>query len=210
MQQSWVRSIHNGVSEGFFPPPDQPSDGARKRSILYVGRAGPYKNLTGLIRAFARLRELCPAPVVLQVAGSPDSRYPEAPSLARELGVEEGIEWLGYLSDDDLRKAYQDADALAHPSLYEGFGLQVLEAMACGTPVVCSDRGSLPEVAGDAALLVDPENTESLAQALLVVLTQPQVADGLVARGLDRAAEFTWERTARQTLAVFHEVNEKE
>lgn len=201
-----VRAVHCGVSERFRPPAAAPrKDGAAARSVLYVGRADPYKNIGALVRAFAAVRQRCPFPVELVVAGSPDPRYPEAGDLAQALGVAGSIRWTGYLSDADLVALYQRADVLAHPSRYEGFGLQVLEAMACGVPVVCSNAASLPEVAGDAALLFAPDDVDALAANIVRVLTTPDLAAGLARKGLAQAATFTWERTARETLQAYEE-----
>lgn len=202
-----VRAIPCGVSERFCPPaarPPQPPDSPR--TILYVGRADPYKNLQTLVRAFALLRGNARVPARLVIAGSPDPRYPEAAELARSLGLAEAVRWTGYLPDDELVALYQSADVLAHPSRYEGFGLQVLEAMACGVPVVCSNAASLPEVAGSAALMTGPDDAEGFAALIERVLCNPQLAAELSARGIEQARSFTWERTARETLAAFREV----
>ena len=110
---------------------------------------------------------------------------------------------LGFVDDADLPAMYRNAVLFAFPSLYEGFGLPVLEAMACGVPVVCSNASSLPEVAGDAALLVNPHDTNELAEAMARVLEDADLRQAMVARGLAQAAQFTWERAARQLLAAF-------
>lgn len=170
--------------------------------ILFVGRADPYKNLSGLLDVFARIwkpgRNLR-----LRVIGAHDPRYPEARRKAEALGLGPAVQWDGYATGADLVAAYRRATLLAFPSLYEGFGLPVLEAMACGAPVVCSNRGSLPEVADTAALIADPEHPVAFAAAIERVLSEPHLAADLTARGLRRAAEFTWLRTARQTRAAW-------
>ena len=135
--------------------------------------------------------------------GPQDARYPEAPDLAVKLGVQDAVDWIGYVTPEELRRTYQMADVFCLPSRYEGFGLTVLEAMACGTPVVCSNIGSLPEVADDAARLVDPAIRPDLVQALVDVLTQPALAADLRQRGLIRARKFTWQRTAELTLKAY-------
>lgn len=198
-----VRVVYNGVSNAFRPAAQVPHKDHEARCLLYVGRSDPYKNLEGLVQAFARLRTMMAPPVKLRLVGPRDPRYPEAQRLAQRLGVAEHVEATGYLAPEALVQAYQSADALVHPSRYEGFGLQVLEAMACGTPVVCSNRGALPEVVGDAALLVDPDDIDGLAQAMHRVLTDDALARELATRGLRRAAEFTWRRAAVATLAVY-------
>ena len=204
-----VRSIPCGVSPAYRPPGDREAtgDGAPKK-ILYVGRSDPYKNLTILIEAFAQARREMPVPPQLIVAGSPDPRYPEGPARARELGIDDAVTWTGYLTDEALVRAYQDADLLVHPSQYEGFGLPVLEAMACGTPVICSNASSLPEVAGDAAILLAPDDTQGYSHHMVAVLTDPELSASLARRGLDQARKFSWQATARATLAVYRDVME--
>ena len=120
------------------------------------------------------------------------------------------MHFASYVSDQDLVSFYNAADVFAFPSLYEGFGLPVLEAMACGTPVVASNAASLPEVVGDAGLLADPHSSEALAKTIASVLEDSELAAELSRRGLERARQFTWERTARGTLAVYHSLIEGE
>ena len=202
-----LRVIPCGVGARFRPAAARPPRAAdRVRSVLYVGRFDPYKNVAVLIRAFARARAASPFPLRLTLAGAPDARYPETRALVRELGLGDAVAWTGYLSDAQLVTAYQGADVLAHPSRYEGFGLQVLEAMACGVPVVCSNAASLPEVAGDAAILQNPDDEKGFAQAIARVLTDDALAADLSSRGLRQAAQFTWERAARATLDVYREL----
>jgi glycosyltransferase involved in cell wall biosynthesis len=198
-----IRVVYNGVSEQFRPRSVERSPA---KTILYVGRQDPYKNLCGLIEIFAKVRRRIRGPLRLVIAGADDPRYPESARRAAELDVERDILRTGYLTPEQLVDAYAQADVLAHPSFYEGFGLQVLEAMACGLPVVCSQRSSLPEVAGEAALLVDPDDHEAFAAAIERVLTRPAVAHDLIGRGLEQAARFHWNKTARETLRVYEEV----
>lgn len=212
-RQPDVVAIPCGVDTNLFTPATTPprtdtTDNGRQRNVLYVGRADPYKNLVGLLHALHRARDTCPFPVVLRIAGPPDPRYPEARLTARELGLETAVEWTGYLSDAQLVQAYREADLLALPSYYEGFGLPVIEAMACGTPVVCSNRGSLPEVAGNAAIVIDPDIDGALADAMVRILTEPALRDRLRQAGLQRAQQFTWERTARETAKLYGRIND--
>ncbi len=199
-----VSVIGEGVAPMFTPPAERPvpTPGAPKK-IFWVGRPDPYKNLAGLLRAFAELRRRAAFPVQLRLAGALDPRYPEAPGLARELGLADAVAWLGYLTDAQLLAEYQQADVFVLPSLYEGFGLPVLEAMACGTPVVCANCASLPEVAGDAALQFAPMDHAGLGRALQRMLEEPGLAAEYSARGLARARQFTWETTARRTLDAY-------
>jgi len=202
-----VHTVYNGVSPDFSPAAtEKRHDDNRERTLLYVGRADPYKNLTTLVQALALLNDNTNAPAVkLLIAGSRDERYPEAENLARELGLNDKIEWTGYLSDSELIDTYRSADLLVHPSRYEGFGLQIIEAMACGTPVVCSNAGSLPEVAGDAAITVDPDDVQGFAAAISKVLTDPQLSRDMTARGLRQAQKFTWRKSAEQTLQIYRQ-----
>ena len=178
--------------------------GARaEKTILWVGRADPYKNLVGLIEAFAALRKQYRLPVELRLVGPKDRRYPEASRRAASLGVADAVTWLGYLPDDRLVNEYQHADVFVQPSWYEGFGLPVLEAFACGMPVICSNKGSLPEVAGGAALTVQPQDMIGLTEAMRRVLTNSRLARDMRARGLRQAQKFTWEATARMTLETY-------
>jgi glycosyltransferase involved in cell wall biosynthesis len=198
-----IIAVPNGVAPEYRPA--EKKRGAEK-SILYVGRFDPYKNVTGLIEAFAKARKRCKMPVRLRVVGPADPRYPEAPARARQLGLDPFIAWDGYVSGEDLVNAYQDADVFVLLSFYEGFGLTVLEAMACGTPVVCSSRSSLPEVAGSAALMVDPDDSTQTAAAIVRVLEDARLAAELHEKGMRRAAQFTWTRTAAATLKAYEQI----
>lgn len=198
-----VRVVYNGVAPEYQ---SVPRPAAAKKTILYVGRFDPYKNVEGLLEVFARVRSRGGPDVRLRIIGAPDPRYPEAPRKARELGLEGAVEWSGYAGGMDLVAAYQQADVFALLSRYEGFGLTVLEAMACGTPVVCSRIGALREVAGDAALLVDPDDPEAAADALWRVLNDSGVATDLSRKGPERARQFTWARTAADTVKIYEEV----
>ena len=195
-----------GVDARHVPTAEKPSARGEPKTILYVGRSDPYKNLAGLVEAFARLVGEGGVDARLRIVGSPDARYPEAADAARRLGVADRVEWSGYVDDAGLLKAYQEADVLALLSRYEGFGLPVLEAMACGTPVVCSNAASLPEVAGGAALLVNPGDAAAAAAALRQALANPVTASRLRAAGLAQAAKFSWRAAAAAVLRVYAEV----
>jgi glycosyltransferase involved in cell wall biosynthesis len=198
-----VIAIYEAASE-HYAPAEHPATG--HQTILYVGRLDPYKNVAALVRAFGRIRRSGASNVRLRLIGPPDDRYPEVRQLIATENLAGHIDGPGYVSGDELRAAYQSADVFVLPSLYEGFGLPVLEAMACGTPVVCSRRASLPEVAGDAALLVDPENIDELTHAIQTILHDPAQAATLRRKGLARAAGFSWDRTARNTLRVYQQL----
>ncbi|OGV57229.1 MAG: hypothetical protein A2283_21110 [Lentisphaerae bacterium RIFOXYA12_FULL_48_11] len=207
-----VRTIYCGVSPQFKPllqsvkPQQTPGrHDTRKRIILYVGRSDPYKNLSTLVMAFFSATKVCPFPIELMIAGPPDTRYPEAAILTSKLGIENTVRWTGYLSDEQLVQTYQNADLLVHPSKYEGFGLQVAEAMACGIPVISSNAGSLPEVTGNAAVLLDPEDVNGFTDKIHEILTDPATIASMSEKGITQAAKFTWLNTARETLSIYKE-----
>jgi glycosyltransferase involved in cell wall biosynthesis len=205
-RQDRVHTIPCGVSDTYRDIPARPPKAAgstEMRTILYVGRMDPYKNVDTLLRAFALIRRQSPVPVELAMVGAPDARYPHYPLLARELGIDGALRWTGYLSDGELQTLFGRADLLIHPSRYEGFGLQVAEAMAAGVPVVCSTGGSLPEVAGEAARMVDPDDTEGFARHAVEVLSSASLWQALSEAGRRQAAQFTWRRTAEETLKVY-------
>lgn len=196
----------DGVEARYTPGGDKPSARGGPKTVLYVGRSDPYKNLPGLVEALARLVREGGVDARLRIVGSPDARYPEARETAARLGVTDRVEWAGYLDETDLLQAYRNADVLALLSKYEGFGLPVLEAMACGTPVVCSNAASLPEVAGAAARLVEPGDVAGAAAALREVLTNPAEQARLRAAGLEQAKKFAWRTAAEAMLKLYGEL----
>ncbi|MFO1039737.1 MAG: glycosyltransferase family 1 protein [Geminicoccaceae bacterium] len=201
--------VHNGVGDHFTPTPEDmlapalARYGIRRPYVLAVGRAEPRKNLERVIAAAARVRRRMPD-LSLVLAGAPS--WAER-GLQAALAAEGGShgKWVGYVPNREMPLLYGGAAVFLFPSLWEGFGIPVLEAMACGTPVITSDGSSLPEVAGDAALLVDPTDTEAIAQALDRVLSDPALAATLHERGRRQAARFSWQRTAVETLAVYEQ-----
>jgi len=179
--------------------------------LLYVGRTNPQKNIPRLVEAFAVLRgEIQDDPVYrnlrLLIIGDEISRYPALRHAVIQSRVEDTVRFLGFVPIDTLRSFYQAASAFVFPSLYEGFGLPPLEAMACGTPVVCSNVSSLPEVVGDAAEIVNPENVFDIARGMREVLLDRPRRSLLVERGFKQALRFSWERTAQQVLDAYEEI----
>jgi glycosyltransferase involved in cell wall biosynthesis len=179
--------------------------------LLYVGRTNPQKNIPRLVEAFAVLRgEIQEHPVYrdlrLLIIGDEISRYPALRHAVIHSRVEDTVRFLGFVPIDTLRAFYQAASAFVFPSLYEGFGLPPLEAMACGTPVVCSSVNSLPEVVGDAAEIVNPENVFDIARGMREVLLDRTRRSRLVERGFEQARRFSWERTAQQVLDAYEEI----
>lgn len=197
-----------GIAPHFIPASKEVVDQVRRhfglvgRYLLFVGAFNPRKNLARCLQAFARLRDTFPeAQFVL--AGPRASPSGSLGLLIQQLDIAERLVFTGPVAEADLPALYAGAEALIFPSLCEGFGLPPLEAMACGTPVITSPLASLPEVAGDAALMVDPYSVEAIAEAMQGILQDQALAANLRARGLSRAAQFTWEYTARTTLEVY-------
>src|SRR6266851_419340 len=198
-----VHVIPNGYDHAEFVPVGPATDDGGVPYVLYVGNLLPHKNLPRLIEAVARVARQFPVRLVVAGSGTP-GRLAELRRLAENAGSL--LELMPYVSQRALPALYRGASLVAMPSLAEGFGLPPLEAMACGTPVVVGNTSAMPEVVGDAGLLIDPEDTSAISDAILRLLTQEPLRKDLIARGLARAAAFSWERTARQVLAVLDEV----
>jgi len=180
--------------------------------LLYAGNIRPQKNIPRLVEAFAVAREqLSRHPVYgdlhLIIIGDEVSRFPSVRRAVMQTRVERSVRFLGFVPFDTLRVFFESAAAFVFPSLYEGFGLPPLEAMASGTPVVASNVSALLEVVGDAAFLVNPENVFEIARGIQEVLLDEELRRGLIAKGKTQAARFSWERTARQVLEVYREVH---
>lgn len=170
--------------------------------VLSVGRLEPRKNLVRLIRAFRRARARVDDGLELILVGQKDFRFE---AIEEEIGRSpDGVRWLGAVPDEDLPALYNLARLFAFVSLVEGFGMPVLESMACGTPVLASPRGALPEVGGDAVAWVEPEDEDAMAGGITDLLTDTDRAARKRRTGLERARAFTWQDAARQTLAVYH------
>ncbi len=208
-----IAVIPCGVSDDFHPDRD-PVLLAQLRArlnlpaeqfILFVGGADPRKNHRVLLEALAERRELLEKRALVCL-GDPHHAQGGIMANATRLQVADRVVCAGHVSVEELRTLYSCADLFVFPSLYEGFGMPVLEAMACGTPVITSNRTSLPEVAGDAAVLVDPDRTTELGNAMGRILKDAAFRNALVEKGLARAKEFTWANAARQTMAVYREL----
>jgi glycosyltransferase involved in cell wall biosynthesis len=205
-----------GVSEEFRPTPDPRalSELTRRLAVptehflLFVGGADPRKNHGTFLQAFARCVARLPGHSVILV-GDQVHRFGDMRETVRTLGLDRRVVCAGIVPMTDLRLLYSHADLFVFPSVYEGFGMPVLEAMACGAPVITSNRTALPEVAGDAAVLVNPEDAEELAEAIIRVLEDSALRDSLRAKGFERVKQFSWERAAHQTMAVYREVCEE-
>ncbi|HYN88210.1 MAG TPA: glycosyltransferase family 1 protein [Ardenticatenaceae bacterium] len=206
-----IHVIHLGVNHERFFARYRPE--ARQRAgrmlgieppyVLALGTLEPRKNLPTLLHAYARLGPTVPKLVLAGARG-----WGEGPlfDLVRTLGLQDRVRFTGYVPEAVLPDLYAGSRLFVYPSLYEGFGLPVLEALACGAPVITSSSSSLPEVAGEAALFVDPTSVDALAEAMWRVLDNKRLRDDLRAKGPKHAARFNWERTARETLAVYDSV----
>jgi glycosyltransferase involved in cell wall biosynthesis len=181
-----VRVVYPGLDERFSPGEGRGGE----RYVLHLGSNDARDNTATVVRAFAAASEQASAPVRLLVAGGANGP------------AGDGVEFLGRVSDEELVALYRGAAAYVDATLYEGFGFQPLEAMACGAPVVASSATSSPEVAGDAAVLVDPSDADALAAALVRVLEEPGLAEDLRRKGFERAGTFTWARTADALLEL--------
>jgi glycosyltransferase involved in cell wall biosynthesis len=206
-----IEVIPWGCEPRFQPMPDRDRFAALQqkyhlpeRYILFVGTLEPRKNLTTLLRAFTMLRdERHGDEVKLVVAGRLGWLYTDVMITADTLALTNEVIFTGFVDDEDLPHLYRGAQLFVFPSLYEGFGLPILEAMASGVPVVTSNTASMPEVAGDAAILVNPHKPQALAEAMARVLAEAHLRQELTQKGLARARCFTWERTAQRTLEVY-------
>jgi glycosyltransferase involved in cell wall biosynthesis len=173
-----------------------------------VGTIEPRKNLARALRAFGRIAPSLPDHQFV-IVGQPGWKYGEVLSEARRADLAGKVVLTGYVPEEELPIFYNHAVALVYPSLYEGFGLPLIEAMACGTPVLTSAGSSLSEVAADAALFVPPTREDTMAEAMTALATDGSLRADLRRRGLERAATFSWERTARETIEVYREVAEE-
>lgn len=183
--------------------------GLPQHFILHVGTLSPGKNLMSLLDAYAILKRKIDSLHKLVVVGPTGWLYDSIFERVSHLRLKDDVTFLGYIEDVDLVHIYNLADIFVLVSLYEGFGFPPLEAMACGTPVVTSNAGSLPEVVGEAALMVDPRDVEGLAKTMEKLLMDSALRDELIEKGFARTKLFSWEETARKTLAVYKEVGEK-
>jgi glycosyltransferase involved in cell wall biosynthesis len=203
-----ISVIWNGAGENFRPLTETEARAVLARYglepgfLFALGRLNRRKNLGSLLRAYAALRAQGRADLSLVIGGKVDHGAEE---IVRGFGESSRINWVGFIPDADLPAFYAAAACFVYPSLFEGFGLPLVEAMACGCPVVSSDRTSCPEVVGTAGLLVDPEDVTAIAAAIARVLDDDALRADLRDRGLARSRLFTWQETARQTLAVLRE-----
>jgi len=204
-----ISVVYEGIDHRLFlPVPHRIYD---TPYILFVGSEHPQKNLTGLVKAFnqlkgePRFKEL--KLVKVGKAGGQEADFRgQTMEVVSALGLVGEVIFTDFVSEADLPAYYSGAEVFVLPSLYEGFGFPVLEAMACGCPVVTSNTSSLPEVVGEAGIMVNPDDTDSLAEAMRQVLTDSKLRKEMVRKGLEQANKFSWEKVARETLEVYNQV----
>lgn len=206
-----VSIVHYGPPRSFRPqPPDRVADILRRRGladspfILFVGEITHRKNPIWLVEAFGKVAGRLPDHVLV-IAGPPGLGYEKVTARIAELGLRNRVLLPGHVAHDELPALMAGARVFVLPSAYEGFGMPVLEAMMCGTPVVVSDAGSLPEVVGEAGFVVPQAEPSALASAILKIAQDPSTRDRLVRKGYERLGAFSWERAARQTVAVYED-----
>jgi glycosyltransferase involved in cell wall biosynthesis len=208
-----IRVVYQGPDEQFCVAKDEKDlvntrnkYNAQTGYFLHISSSDPRDNTQAVIRALQRVKPELRIPKKLIIGGDMDSEKLGFKKLIRELNLENSIIFTGRLSEEELLALYQAADLFIDPSLYEGFGLQVVEAMACGIPVITSNLTSLPEIVGDAAILVNPTDIDSLTSAMVRVLTDSRLQNSMRQKSLERAKLFSWDKAARETLAIYEEL----
>ena len=211
-----IHRVYPGVDQSIFYPVQAgqeeqaknilKANGITDRYILFVGTIEPRKNLSNLLKAFALLKQRKKFNGKLVAVGMSGWMNEGLEDLIRELQIKEDVIFPGFLSNEALRIFYNHAEVFVFPSFYEGFGFPIVEAFSCAAAVVTSNISSCPEIAQDAALTVDPNNVDAIAQAIIKIVEDPAFKKGLIQKGLKRAQEFSFSRMAEQTLAVYNEV----
>lgn len=202
-----VTTIHLGVDRRFFTAGAARVAPRTEPRMLFPGAPVARKNLDLVLYAMAKAApESALSRVCLQISGAAADRFPDRVTQIRGLGLADRVQWLGQIPVEEMPAVYAAADLCVYPSLYEGFGFPPLEAMACGTPVVASNASCLPEILGDAALLIDPSDVRGFSAAVESVLSDQGIRTRLIEAGQKHVADFTWERCAAQTVAVYREV----
>ncbi|TKJ34736.1 glycosyl transferase family 1 [bacterium (candidate division B38) B3_B38] len=210
---SRIEVIHNGIDPRFFRQPSENELLRVKRKfqidypcILFVGNLKPHKNLTNLLKAFALLRGRRERGLKLVVAGAERDKSPHMRETIDRLSLGAEVRFLGYVNKEELCCLYHLAELFAFPSFYEGFGLPPLEAMACGTPVIASNLSSLPEVLGDAAVMVNPHQVEEIAEGMRQLIENIPLREELIRRGAQQVKKYSWEEAARRYLSLFAQI----
>jgi glycosyltransferase involved in cell wall biosynthesis len=214
-----IHTVYNGISPLFRPVradeqllEAREKYGSERDYLLFVGHIDPFKNILRMLDAYSMVRNEigATAPRLILISPTPerDWFYKVVQQKISVMSLQDDITILGNVPDQDLPVLYSGAEALLIPSLYEGFGLPAIEAMACGTPVIASNICSLPEVCGNAALLVDPYSTDSVAEGIHTIISDKRLRNELSGCGLNRAVQFSWEKTARETLKIYKQISQ--
>ena len=212
MDPEKITVVHLAADSTFKQLPENELTGVRKKFglegpfVLHLATINPRKNLEFLVRAFARVRTKLDVPTKLVITGKKGWYYDKLFQLVDDLKLGDSVVFTGYVTDEEKVALYNAATVMAFPSLYEGFGFPPLEAMQCGTPVVSSNTSSLPEVVGDAGILLPPTDEVAWADALGRLLSNPRERAAMTEKGLAQAKKFSWERTAKETMAVYERV----
>jgi glycosyltransferase involved in cell wall biosynthesis len=208
-----IRVIYNGIAQRFKPVTNKieiqevtAKYGVSEPYLLFVGMIKPNKNIQTLIRAYIELRKSATYEYPLVIVGDKSWDFDEVMKVVHKFKAENGIIFTGVVSDEDLPYLYSGAELFVFPSLLEGFGIPVIEAMACGTPVVTSNRTSIPEITNGAAILVDPLDVNAIAEAMHSIVSDSELRGRLSEKGINQAKVFSWEKTARETLQLYHEI----
>jgi len=206
--------IYGAPSPDFHPYPEHEVEKIRNKYklnfkyALFLGTVEPRKNLEMLLDAYSQVYNIIPHKLV--IVGNLGWKFSSIFKKLDEMGIEENVIFTGFIPDTDLPQLFCGAEFFIYPSLYEGFGLPVVESMACGTPVVTSNSSSLPEVAGDAGILIDPNSSESLAKGIFDLANNPELRNKLSQLGIEQARKFTWEKSAKKTIEVYRKVMEEQ
>ncbi len=217
LPQDSITTTHLAVNEQYHPRMGAERDAAVRAKydlpdqfVLYMGGFDIRKQVNQLLLAYTYVGQAEGDNIPLVIAGREPQwgspMFPDLRKYAEELKITDYVKWIGYIDEADKPSLYRLADVFVYPSIYEGFGLPVLEAMASGTPVVANEVSSIPEVAGDAAFLVDEGNAKAMGGAIIALLLQQPFRDSLINQGLARATNFSWRKTAKETLAVYEKV----
>lgn len=209
-----IEVVYLGKSDKFQPIADSSKIaslkeryGLKKDFVLYVGTIEPRKNILGLVKAYRRLKEIhADFDYSLVIGGEKGWKYSDVFDFVKDNSLMNDVIFLGHISEEDLPVLYNSAKVFIYPSLYEGFGLPVLEAMACGVPVITSNTSSLPEIVGDAGIMVDPLDIEALSSAISRVLGDAALRNRMIKSGIKRAAEFSWEKTAQKNMQIYQDL----
>jgi len=210
-----IKVVYLGVGKHFIPKKEKEISQVKNKYgisndyVLHVGAVEPRKNIERLIVAFKKAKAKVGKDIKLVIAGKKEWAYEKVLSTIKKEALQNDVIFSGYIEDADLPAIYSGASVLAFPSLYEGFGLPLVEAMACGTPIVASNISSVPEIAKEAAILVDPYNEEDLSEALVSVLSDQKLKDSLTQKGHKRVSEFSWDKTAQEVLKEYQNLFQK-